>query len=224
MGPEELLLLSSQQQWMSVGRAIWLSAWMDRLMDGAHPLWPAEFYLRLTSRCCHRRSTRAISLINLSPPPLFPLSLSPCPHMPPMANLSLSAASSEPAGIPPHSGSAASLHQTDKQGGEQTPALIHIWGRHTHIHTGLFTESKIWMVSWVLAAICWCKNIAKLRAKEGWCVSTAVALHIFGLWWGLGLASLVCSKMSVASATNIRGFQLLFWQAPPEGQHLSLSN
>lgn len=30
------------------------------------PLWPAEFYLRLTSRCCHHCSTGSTSLINLS--------------------------------------------------------------------------------------------------------------------------------------------------------------
>lgn len=37
-----------------------------RLMAGAPPLWPAEFYLRLTSRFCHRGSTHSASLINLS--------------------------------------------------------------------------------------------------------------------------------------------------------------
>lgn len=78
------------------------SGWVPgRLMDGAHPLWPTEFYLRLTSRCCHRRFLTAppssISLLHSAHSVCFnslctpspPFFLSPCPHMPPVANIFL---------------------------------------------------------------------------------------------------------------------------------------
>lgn len=122
------------------------SGWVPgRLMDGAHPLWPAEFYLRLTSRCCHRcflaappssisllhpaQSVCFTSLCTLSLSPFF--SLLVLIWLPWPISFS-AAASSVPAGIPLHSGMAASLHQNDKQGGEQTPTQV-----HTHTNTCL---------------------------------------------------------------------------------------
>lgn len=77
------------------------SGWVPgRLMDGARPPRPTEFYLRLTSRCCCGCSARSASLINLSlSPPLGSISLLqlslhsppppllPCPQMPPTASL-----------------------------------------------------------------------------------------------------------------------------------------
>lgn len=84
-----------------------LAECLAALMDEAHPLRPAEFYLRLTSRCCHRcfhaAPPSSISLLHsagLSASPLSALtlslslpfyffSLSTCPHMTPTANISL---------------------------------------------------------------------------------------------------------------------------------------
>lgn len=144
---------SSQQRWTSVADpAIWLSA-LCLLMDGAHPLWPTEFYLRLTSRCCRPFSThdtalvsRPIRLLHLGLPALsrlhLSLSLSLCPHMPP---ISFSAADAASSGRPPSSlWHGRCLHQTDKQGGDKTPARIHM---HVQTHTHLFTASKAWIVS-----------------------------------------------------------------------------
>lgn len=52
---------------------------LARLMDGAHPSRPKEFYLRLTSRCCHHCSPHSTSLINLASSPLSALTIHPFP-------------------------------------------------------------------------------------------------------------------------------------------------
>lgn len=129
-----------------------LAECLAALMDEARPLRPAEFYLRLTSRCCHRCFLAAppssISLLHsasLSASPLSALTLSvslsfyffspslrvlTCLLRP--ISLSAAAASSLPAGTPLRSGSAAFLHQSDKQGGEQTRALSTHTSPHVH--------------------------------------------------------------------------------------------
>lgn len=66
------------------------------------------------------------SLINLSP---LHFTLPPRPRRPPVANICLP----PPAGLPLLSGTAASLHQDDKQGREQTP-------RHTGTNISLWFE------------------------------------------------------------------------------------
>lgn len=149
------------------------SGWVpSRLMDGAHPLWPTEFYLRLTSRCCHRCSTLGTSLINLSPPLvsicLLHLSLS---------SISLSSSSYASYGqylsLPlPHRSQQASfftlawplpfIRLTNKVESKLPHRYTHMH-MHAQAHTNLFTVWKIWIVSWVLPAICWCKNIVKTK-------------------------------------------------------------
>lgn len=124
------------------------SGWVPgRLMDGARPPRPTEFYLRLTSRCCCGCSARSASLINLSLPStrlnqsastLPALSSSSSPALSSDASYCISASSSEAAGFPPLSATAVSPHRPDKQGGGQTPTQI-----HTSTHTHLFTAWQI---------------------------------------------------------------------------------
>lgn len=152
------------------------SGWVPgRLMDGAHPLWPTEFYLRLTSRCCHRRSARSSSLINLSPPlrsiHLLHFSL----HSLSLSTISLSLSSHASSGqslslLPPHLSQQASfftlawplpfIRLTNKVESKHPHRYMHVCAHTIH----LFTASKIWVVSWVLPAICWTKKTGKRRA------------------------------------------------------------
>lgn len=75
-----------------------------------------------------------------------------------------------PVGIPLHSGMAASLHQNDKQGGAQTPT------QYTHIKTLVYTARQISVLSWMLPALCWC--------KERTVVASAILFAI--ICWGCG--------------------------------------
>lgn len=166
------------------------SGWVPgRLMDGAHPLWPTEFYLRLTSRCCHRPlDSRHLPHQSLSSTPLdlsaSPPFLSPRPHMPPMANHFLCCcccfiwASRHPSSLW-HGRFPSSDWQTRWRANTRTDThmLMQTWA-----HTYLFTASQIWIILWLLAAICWrTKKKKKTRAWGGSCVAHSSGSQPFRL-------------------------------------------
>lgn len=118
------------------------------------------------------------TLLNLSASPLSALTLSlslsplflpPCPQMPPMANLFLCC-------LLPHPSQQASLFTlarpllsirlTNKVESKHPHGYTHVHA-YTCVHTHLFKASQVWIVSWVLPAICWSKKIAKPRAQKG---------------------------------------------------------
>ena len=115
-----------------------------RLMDGTRPPWPTEFYLRLTSRCCHRRSTRSTTLINLSPPLLSICLLHLSLHSPPPISLPLSSYASHSQSLPllllPLPPSWASRHRSSLWHGGcpssdwQTRWREKLPRRYTHMH------------------------------------------------------------------------------------------